>query len=212
MSLVQFTCKDCHFFYFVEEYEVKQQDKLHKKFHDEFINGVRAIPQKSDDVISENSDFKIILVSPNSPTSQLKRAERVAFRCKVDTQFDFAPYHAVDSKKTNYPLVFIGIFKNRAIGLLVFRQTKRTAKVRWEEYYNQDKQEKIPLLPDKRWGVSMVWVLGNKRRMGFASKLVKTASSYVGSSISEIAWFTPFTEFGYPLAKSFLPNEVILTV
>ncbi len=212
MPIVQFRCKDCHFFYVVEEYEVVQQKKLHRKFHDEFLHGIRMLSKKDDDVISEIGDFKIILVSPNSTLSQQKRAERIAFRCKIDTRFNFAPYHAEDSKKTDYPLVFIGVSQNRAIGFLVFRQATKTAKVRWEEYYNQGKEGKIPLLPDKRWGVSMIWVLESKRRMGYASKLIETASNYVGMSILEIAWFTPFTEFGYPLAKSFFPNEVILTV
>ena len=212
MSIVQFRCKDCHFSYFVEEYEVEQEEKLHKKFHDEYLNGVKAISQKSDDVISEVDGFKVILVSPNSPSLQRKRAERIAFRCKINTHYDFASYHAGDSEQADYPLVFIGVIKNRAIGFLVFRQTKKTAKVRWEEYYNRDEEKKIPLSPDKRWGVSMIWVLENKRRMGYASKLIEIASNYVSSSISEIAWFTPFSKFGYPLAKNFSPHEVILTV
>ena len=211
MATVDFFCDVCRFFYIVEDYEVSEQKKLHRKYHDEFVNGVKTTVQKNDNVIFELNDFRVVLVSPNSSTTQRKRAERVAFRSKKDTHFDFAPYHADDTKHKDYPLAFIGIIKNRAISFLVLRKAKATAKVTWE-YYNQEDRENIPLSPDERWGVSMIWVLENKRRMGNASKLVKIASDYVGNSISEMAWFTPFTEFGSPLAKHLAPHEIILTI
>jgi hypothetical protein len=213
MTFVKFRCQVCRFFYVVEEYDVKEHQKLHKKFHDEFINGIKAIPLNSDEVISEVDGFKIVLVSPNSTPSQRMRAERIAFRCKLDTRFNFAPYHAKDREGVDSPLVFIGIIENRAIGFLVFRKTEKTLKVKWaKEHYNLENKVEVPLLPDKRWGVSMVWVLESKRRVGYATKLIETASSYVGISISDIAWFKPFTEFGHPLAKKLSPNEVILTI
>jgi hypothetical protein len=202
------TCESCHYNYVPAE---TGDIARHRKYHDEFFNGVKANSLKSDLVAGNIDGFKIILVSPKSSLQQRKRAERIAFRGKIDTHFDFASYHANDTEQIYSPLVFIGITNNRAIAFLVLRKTKRTAKVTWEHYDKEDR-DAIPLLPDERWGVSMAWTLENKRRKGFAGQLLKATSNYIGNSILEMAWFTPFTESGYLLAKTTSPNEIILTV
>jgi hypothetical protein len=43
---------------------------LHRKYHDEFVHGVRAKTSKSDWVLEQLDDLKIILISPNSPDIQ----------------------------------------------------------------------------------------------------------------------------------------------
>jgi hypothetical protein len=183
---------------------------FHRKYHDQFVNGVKVSILKSDNVIFNSGEFKIIVVSPKSSLQQRKRAETIALRAKRDTDFDFASYHSDETKEKDSPLVFIGIIKNRAIAMLVFRKTQKTAKVTWELYQSKDR-ENIPLLTDVRWKIAMIWILENKRRKGYARQLINIAAEYVGNSVSEIAWSTPFTELGYPLAQTIAPNEVILT-
>jgi len=202
------TCNTCNYNYVPA---VTGDIARHRKFHDEFINGVKANSLKSDKVISNLDDLKIILVSPKSSLQQRKRAERIAQRGKIDTHFDFASYYANDIEQRDFPLVFIGIANNRAITFLVLRKTKITAKVTWE-YYNKKDRENIPLLPDDRWGIFMIWTLENKRRKGHARQLINVVSDFVGNPVLEMAWFTPFTEFGHTLAKTVSPNEIILTV
>ncbi len=201
------TCKTCHY-NFVPA--LAKDIISHRKYHDRFVHGVRANTLESDNVIFNSGNFRVILVSPESTLPQRKRAETIALRAKRDTHFDFASYHSDETKEKDSPLVFIGIIKNRAIAMLVFRKAKRTAKVTWELYESEDRGN-IPLLPDVCWKIAMIWTLEKERRKGFAKQLVSIASKYVGTSVSEIAWSTPFTEFGYPLAKSISPNEVVLT-
>jgi hypothetical protein len=184
---------------------------FHRKHHDQFVNGVRVNVLKSDNVIFNSGEIKIIVVSPKSSLQQRKRAETIALRAKRDTSFDFASYHSDETQEKDSPLVFIGTIKNRAIAMLVFRKTTKTAKVTWELYESKE-IENIPLLPDVRWKIAMIWTLGSKRQKGYAKQLVNIAAEYVGNSVSEIAWSTPFTKFGLPFAKTITPNEVILTI
>jgi ribosomal protein S18 acetylase RimI-like enzyme len=184
---------------------------LHRKYHDEFVHGVRAKTSKSDWVLEQLDDLKIILISPNSPDIQRKRAERVAFRVNRETHFDFVSYHASETEESESPLVFIGITNERAIAFLVVRKNTRSVKTTWD-LYDKKGRGTIPLLPDERWSVSMVWTLPNNRRSGLATNLINAASRYLKVPVLEMAWTTPFTEFGYPLAKKISPNEVILTL
>jgi len=184
---------------------------LHRNYHDTFLHGVRANVLKSDNEVFSSGYFRTILVSPESSFQQRKRAERIAVRAKQDTHFDFASYHSDETEKKDSPLVFIGIIKNRAIAMLGFRKTKRTARVTWEHYERKDR-ENLPWIPDARWKIAMIWTLENMRRKGYAKQLISIASKYIGSPVSEIAWSTPFTEFGNSLAKAIASDEVILTV
>ncbi len=201
------TCKICHCKYVPD---LVEDIKLHKKYHDEFVYGIRANSLKSDDEISNLGDFKIILVSQKSSLVQRKRAERIALRAKRGTNYDFASYYADEPLRKDLPLVFVGVIKNRAIAMLVLRKTERAVKVAWKFYEKKDGKN-IALLPDKRWKIAMIWTLEKERRKGFASRLINVASEYIGSPVSEIAWSTPFTKFGLSLAKSIASTEIILT-
>lgn len=185
-------------------------NKFHRKIHDEFVRGIRAKTSKSDSVLEQLGDLKIILVSPNSPDKQRKRAERIAFRVKRETHFDFACYHASETDDNDSPLVFIGITDERAIAYLVMRKTARNVKITWDLFDTKDRRT-IPLHLDERWSVSMVWTLPTNRRKGFATNLINTASRYLRVPVTEMAWATPFTEFGYSLARKISPINVILS-
>lgn len=184
---------------------------LHRKYHKEFVHGVRVKTSKSDWVLEQLDDLKIILVSPTSTDTQRKRAERLAFRVKRETHFDFASYHASETEDSDSPLVFIGITNERAIAFLVVRKAKQSVKITWD-LYDKKGRGTIPLISDECWSVSMVWTLPNNRRKGLATNLINAASRYLKVPVLEIAWTTPFTKFGYPLAKKISPNEVILTL
>jgi len=54
--------------------------------------------------------------------------------------------------------------------------------------------------------------LESKRRKGYAKQLIKESSEFVECSVSELAWSTPFTEFGNPLAKAISPNKIYITI
>lgn len=201
-------CNTCHYNYVPN---IIEDISSHKKYHDEFIHGIKVRRLKSDDEIANLNGFKIVLVSPKSSQQQRKRAERIARRAKGDTHFDFASYYANDITQKDYPLVFIRISNNRASAILVLRKNNFSAKVNWEDFEREDKN-KIPLYPDVRWSISFIWTLESERRKGYAKQLIKVSSEFVECSVSELAWATPFTEFGYPLAKAISPNKIYLTV
>jgi len=201
-------CDICHYTYMPP---VAGDNALHRKYHDEFVHGVRAKTSSSDWVLEQFDNLKIILISPTSPYTQRKRAERIAFRVKRETNFDFASYHASETEDSDSPLVFIGITNERAIAFLVVRRTTHSVKTTWD-LYGKKGRGTIPLLPDECWSVSMAWTLPNNRRKGLATNMINTASRHLKVPVLEIAWTTPFTEFGYSLAKRIAPNEVILTL
>jgi hypothetical protein len=62
------------------------------------------------------------------------------------------------------------------------------------------------------WSISFIWTLESKRRKGYAKQLIKESSEFVECSVSELAWSTPFTEFGNPLAKAISPNKIYITI
>jgi|GEM_PF-3333841 len=201
-------CPICHGSYMPA---VVGDKEFHRKYHNEFVYGIRARISKSDVLLEQVDDLKVVLVSPTSPASQRKRAERIAFRVKRETHFDFASYHADETSDKDSPLVFIGVINERAVAFLVLRKNTHSVKVTWDFYDKKDRGT-IPLRPDERWSIAMVWTLPDRRRQGLATKLINVAYRYLNIPVLEMAWTTPFTEFGYPLAKKISPNEVILTL
>lgn len=209
MALVRFTCSVCGFYFIVEEHEVGKQNRLHKKAHDEFLYGIKTLPRESDVEITNEGGFRVILVSPRSPLSQRQMAERLAKRSRRDTRFDFSPYDATDVRRADHPLVFVGILDERAIGFSVFRRTSIGARISWDRY-GKEKIE-IPDLPSEQWAISMIWVLENKRKMGYASRVVDAAITYLNISAAAISWLVPFSDAGEGLARKFCPDEVTIT-
>ncbi|MEI7848891.1 MAG: GNAT family N-acetyltransferase [Chloroflexota bacterium] len=200
-------CAICHYRYVPA---VVGDNELHRKYHDEFVHGVRVKTSKSDWVLEQLDDLKIILVSPTSPDTQRKRAQRIAFRVNRETHFDFVSYHASETDESESPLVFIGVTAERAVAFLVVRKNTHSAKVTWDLYDKKDRGT-IPLHPDERWSISMVWILPTNRRKGIATNLINAASRYLKVPVLDMACTNPFTEFGYPLAKTISPINVILS-
>lgn len=201
------TCRVCGFMY-VSGYDRDMRE--HRKRHDRFVHGIKAPPLKTDRILHDENGLRITVVTPESPLVQRQRAERVAFRAKRDTPFDFASYHAKEPEEIEYPCVLLATRAERAIGYLVLRRYAYFCETTWKEYTNPNRKG-LPTLDGERWSVGMVWVLAGNRSQGLATRLLEHAVRFVGIPLSALAWSTPFTEYGERLARRHFPEQIAIT-
>jgi len=193
------TCNDCGMGYVPES----RDDVLeHEKYHDKVVNGLRAPPLRSDWVIWSHDDERITVVSQSSPREQSKRAEKVGKYARKDTHYGAEDlfYAEMDVR------VFLLHKEDRVIGLLLINKRDHVWRTSWDEL-DACKQPKEMLDHPPIWSVCFVWVLKNHRQLGFANTILNKAVVYLGCSLYNIGWYTPFTDSGKAFVRSCCPKE-----
>ncbi len=175
---------------------------LHKKRHDEAVNGIKARSVKSDRTIWNHNDYRINVLNQWSPKTQRNRAQKVAILGKRDGGYDFPSYTAEEPFDEKDVHVFLLHYKSRAVGILVFSYRSHISIYDWEK---NNKLEQIsghsPL-----WTVDFVWVLKKHRRKNLAVTLISEAAKYFDIKIENVAWYPPISENGKELSKSMFPK------
>lgn len=183
----------------------------HKRYHRFFINGVIIDPRSDDNIIYEDKKNKILVVSPKSSTTQRKRAERVAKRAKIGTEYDFLSYYSDDTAKENSPLVFISVVERYAAAFLVLRTATDTMTITWDEYLSNSIKQYQAISREERWCIGMIWVINRLRHKGYAKQILEASSYFTCTPLSEYSWSVPISKLGIPLAQTISPNTIMLS-
>ncbi len=199
-------CAECGMAY---DEDFPDDRREHRKYHDMVVNGLPSRGHKLDRVIWEEGGTRLLVVRHCSASLRdRKRAERVAQLANRDTRFDFAAYHAGDSDDGRDPHVFLLEVRERSVGLLVVERREYVQRFTWDQY-DQPTGDSLPK-GDPVWSICMVWVHRKHRRQGFATVLVTKAIEFLGTSLTEAGWYTPFTESGRMLAQQLCPDSFLV--
>ena len=200
-------CQECRLGYSDES---PTDRRLHRKVHDEAIHGIPGPIRRGDQVIWSIAGRHVTVVRHRTATNhQRALAERVAQLARMDTDFDFAAYHASDSVDARNVHVFLMHETDRIVGFLVLERRDFTRGLTWSEWDD-------PLAPGPRsplsrgiemWSIGMVWVHAKYRRKGLATHLIRNAATFLGLKVHDIGWYTPFTDSSELLARKLCPSH-----
>ena len=198
--------------------ENRQDVRAHRQHHDEWVNGEKAGPLKSDEEIYHQGGFRVTLVGPTAPFVQHNRARKVALRANLETRFDFGVYHQSEKLDEH---AFLGHHGSRATALLIMERRSHIWRAAWADMnlvkqgsilYNGDPNWEPEKISDDAdwWTVCYAWMLSKYRGQGLATQLLECAAHWVDVPIQELAWLAPFTEPGMHFIKRHCPDEFLL--
>lgn len=189
--------------------ELPGDRREHRKHHDSVVNGIPSRKLKSDRVVWEGGPVRLLVVRHRvASLNDRRRAEKVAQLARLDTSFDFAVYHAGDSDDGRDPHVFLLEVNQRLVGVLVAERREYVQRFTWSEY-GRPTGGPLPK-GDPIWSICMVWVHRKHRQQGFGANLVTRATEFLGTSLTAIGWYTPFTDSGRALAQSLCPESFLV--
>lgn len=179
----------------------------HRREHEEFVKGVAIKPLKDDVVLLEDSALRITLVPPDASLNQRRRVERIARRANWETEYDFGIYSATESCNTELNIhALIGSRSGRAVALVLVERRGRVWTARWTAEGDVCDVTQVENT-SRRWTIGFVWTLAQCRRQGVARKMIEQASAFTGVPVSELGWYTPFTDQGKALARRLCPSR-----
>jgi hypothetical protein len=151
----------------------------------EDFNGVRVLPMKNAEFVHDEGGIQVLVVRPNSPIDQRRKATKVASVANWEVQADFGLYEPNGADRIVHKKhVLLACNGNRAVGFLMFRICGER----------------------ERWTVFYIWVAKNHRRRGIGSMLIGVAAKLIGVPVSDLAFFGPFSESGAALLEAVAPN------
>jgi len=203
-------CQACGLDYEQGEREDRQ---THARFHDEFVNGINWKPDKREEVVYSEGDFRIVQVHPASPWFLRRRAIKVARRGNQDTSFASGVY----SEYERTARALVGIIGGRAISILVMQRMRGILETTWASWDDKSAEARRELksfireLPGdgRPWGCSYLWVLPKCRGQGIATKMADVALEESALPREKFPWLAPFTQSGEAFIRSYCPDGFI---
>lgn len=181
--------------------DVRGDVRLHRKEHDEWLNGVKSAATGAE--VARHGEYCVTIVPPTAPLALRKVAERVGRFGNQETRYDFRVYNIHSGDDGVHAL--IAWRGDRAIGILVLDQRDRERYIRWEDAQPAGGFE-LTEARTPRWSVAFAWVHHAHRRRGVASALVQAAARFGGVAITELGWLTQFTDAGEALLRRHCPD------
>jgi len=160
--------------------------------------------------VMEQKPYNILVVNRASCSADRERAQHIGRRANQELEFDFGIYDPNDLDPRRDPHAFLGVMGEIEVGVLVAeRRGQAMWTVTWAEYDSR-------IAPDREipvkgyWSVTAVWVAPDHRRHGMASLLVHSAAAEFGVELSELGWYTPFSDAGESLVRSLCSESFLI--
>jgi hypothetical protein len=184
-------------------YVSESQDEVreHEKYHDIVVNGLSTPPLTSDCVVWSHDNERITVISQSSPSEQRDLAEEVAKFARKNARYGAEVLFGEMEVR-----VFLLHKEDRVVGLLLMDKRDHVYKASWDELAGGKQAKEMQNHPPI-WAVCLVWVLEQYRRHHFAKTMLNQAMIYLGCSLDDIGWYTPFTNLGKAFVRSCCPNE-----
>ena len=185
--------------------EISEDFREHKKYHDRVNNGFYSHPSKRDKLIWSRDDLRITVVNQLSPEFLRKRAEEVARLAKLDTPYDLPCYCANEPPNSQNIHAFLLHKKNRIVGFLTVEKRDHIWQAKWADLDVGKEPNKLPEHPPI-WSICFIWIHNRYRGSHLGQIMINEAVEYLGCKIEKIGWYTPFTDSGKALVRSFCPE------
>lgn len=172
------TCSFCGMVYSVDSPE---DDFQHTHFHQKLLDSIKFVGWKKERVVAEFWDGKIILVLPDDPKYAIRKAEEM--RKLADNELGFqqaalsCPQHAKTYLFVNGDKMIVGclIAEHIRQAFRVLAQPEEPKDMRREDFMEHHRAWCCSTTPETAvCGVSRVWVFGQARRQGVATRMLDT--------------------------------------
>jgi len=181
---------------------------VHRKYHDEIVNGIPARQMKSDNTIWQNGDDRIIVVNAFSPRAQRVRAERVGRVANNEMPYDGSIYSACEQPDDREIHLFIYLSRNRAVGLSIIEKRSEICHYTWDEYDQHIQKELVE--KESIWSLGFTWVHKKHRRYSVAKILLLEATRYLEVCIKDVGVYTPFSEDGEAFTRAIFSDGFLI--
>lgn len=180
--------------------EISEDRRAHRVYHDRTVNGVPTRSRKSEKVVWQQGEDRIIVVTAYSPKVERKRAAEIGRVANQEMQYDFGVYNENEPPDDREIHLFIYCSGNRAVGLSILERRTGVCHFTWEEFENH--VQKTIEEQDAIWSLGFTWVHKKCRRRGIAKILLMMAASYLVVQIEDIGLYSPFSSDGKAFARS----------
>ena len=188
--------------------ESLEDQRLHRVYHDEVVNGVPTRPVKSEKVIWHDSNGRIVVVTPFSPKAQRVRAQNVARIANREMHYDFGLYHENEPPDSRDLHLFLYCHGSRGVELAMLEKREHICHYTWEEFDRREQKRLEQMAPI--WSLAFVWVHRKYRRRGIATTLFDQAIRFLGIGPRNVGVYTPFSDDGERFARSLFPHRFII--
>lgn len=185
-----------------------ENERLHRRHHDEIVNGVLGGPLKSDNVIWTCAGARITVVTPLSQKAQRVRARKVAQAANREVCYEFGIYSEFEPLDERNLHVFLYHENDRIVGLALLELRTHIWRSTWSSREKQDTEMLMGHPPV--WSLGFAWVHRRCRRRGIATRLFAAATRHLHVKAAEVGVYTPFTESGQALARALFPDTFLI--
>lgn len=195
------TCSECEMCYVKE---LPDNEREHRVYHDQVVNGVIAHPSGMDEVIWKNDDGRITLVTACSPSAQRKRVEQVASVANVEMHCTAGIWHASEFPGERNTHLFLHHVGCRVAGFIMFEKRHRIWRCCWCNDGSPECEELVGHEP--MWSAVFVWVHKSYRRRGVAVRLFTEAVEFLNADRDSVGLYTPLTSDGEAFVRHLYPD------
>jgi GNAT superfamily N-acetyltransferase len=180
-------------------------ERYHRRFHDETVNGRRA---------KLGDGFHA--VTHESPIWLQRTAQAAASAARRETKYDISSFTAIKRRFDEWDTIAMLCIKDgRVCGLLVSRQRECQYSASLNSFQlgafdSWRPTEGIQVIPHTRRAVDMIWVLKKHRRQGVAKGLIEALARHCNLKVEDIAHMIPFREDAVHLWKALKLSTIYL--
>ena len=184
-----------------------EDEAAHATYCDMMTRSPAVTLQSPERITWKNCNDRIICVTDFSPEDQRILAQDVSLVANREMGYDSGIYHSYDPPDDRCIHLYIYIRGNRALGLLLLERRTHIWRCHW--LAGQDADPKCEQLReiDWMWSVGFIWIHPNDRRAGLAERLLYVGLGDLNLSVSEVGWYTPFSEAGEQFVQKQCPCE-----
>lgn len=183
----------------------------HAVGHDRVLNGVSFRSKDRFEVVDESGDLSFLLVRPDAPLIQRKRAERLSRTASQlpleQGGYDLPPYFGDNPYQTPAelaPHVLLAARGTRLIAMVVFEWRPLTHTYHWNES-ERGYQLGDPLPYQEEWAFAHVWTIPRERGRGIGVRLVRRVAALTTVAPENLGWMTPISPSGVGLLRRVTP-------
>jgi hypothetical protein len=196
-------CLECGFNY-VESSGTDR--RLHRRIHDEIVNGLRRSGLRSCPVAWRSGSRSVVVINGQSPLAHRRLAQEVSLVAAGDTEFSSVAYAADEQPDDRQIHLFVGVEKDRAQAYVCFEKRSHVWRCTWQEYA-EGVTHRLDCGPI--WSIGYAWVSRGNRRTGWMRAIVSAASNHLGFA-NEFGWYTPFSDAGEAVARVLCPSGIFI--
>ena len=196
-------CPECGFGY---AESIASDRRLHRRVHDEIVNGLRRSGLRSCPVAWRNGSRFVVAITGQSPPAHRRLAQEVSLVAAGEAEFSNVAYSAHEQPDDRQIHLFIGVEEDRAQAYLCLEKRSHIWQCTWHEH---DEVVAHQLDRQPMWSIGYAWGSRGNRRTGWMRATVAAAAEWLGFG-SDFGWYTPFSASGAALARALCPSGIYI--